>query len=93
LAKAAGSQEGVFKKGKKEVPLRPKEIHIDADFYGNRRLEEREKALYAKFSQNEELKTMLIATKNAVLKQFVPKQVAEPDYLLMKVREKIIREN
>jgi hypothetical protein len=93
LAKAAGSQEGVFKKGKKEVPLRPKEIHIDADFYGNRRLEEREKAMYAKFSQNEDLKSMLIATKNAVLKQFVPKQVAEPDYLLMKVREKIIREN
>jgi len=93
LAKFAGSQEGVLKKGKKEVPLRPKEIHIDADFYGNRRLEEREKALYAKFSQSEELKTMLIATKQAILKQFIPKQVAEPDYLLMKVREQLIREN
>lgn len=93
VAKAAGSEKGILKKGKKEIPLRPPEIKIDPDFYGTRRSEEREKALYAKFSQSEDLKAILIATKNAVLKQYIPKQAATPDYLLMKVREKIIREN
>ena len=93
VAKAAGSEKGVLKKGKKEIPLRPPEIKIDPDFYGTRRSEEREKALYAKFSQSEDLKALLLATKNAVLKQYVPKQAASPDYLLMKVREKITREN
>lgn len=93
VAKAAGSEKGILKKGKKEIPLRPPEIKIDPDFYGTRRSEEREKALYAKFSQSEDLKAVLIATKNAVLKQYIPKQAATPDYLLMKVREKIIREN
>jgi hypothetical protein len=93
VAKAAGSEKGILKKGKKEVPLRPSEIKIDADFYGTRRYEEREKALYAKFSQSEDLKATLLATKNSVLKQFVPKQAATPDHLLMKVREKLMREN
>ena len=93
VAKAAGSEKGILKKGKKEIPLRPPEIKIDPDFYGTRRSEEREKALYAKFSQSEDLKAVLIATKNAVLKQYIPKQAATHDYLLMKVREKIIREN
>jgi predicted NAD-dependent protein-ADP-ribosyltransferase YbiA (DUF1768 family) len=93
VAKAAGSEKGILKKGKKEIPLRPVEIKIDPDFYGTRRSEEREKALYAKFSQSEDLKTVLLATKNAVLKQYVPKQAATPDHLLMKVRERIAREN
>jgi predicted NAD-dependent protein-ADP-ribosyltransferase YbiA (DUF1768 family) len=93
LAKAAGSQKGVFKKGKKQVQLRPEDIRIDSDFYGNRRFEERENALYAKFSQNEDLKDILLATKNAVLKQYVPKQATTEDTLLMKVREKLQVEN
>ena len=93
VAKAAGSQKGFLKKGKKEIPLRPVEIKIDPDFYGTRKSEEREKALYAKFSQSEDLKAVLLATKNAVLKQYVPKQASTPDYLLMKVRERIAREN
>jgi len=89
LAKAAGSQKGVFKRGKKQIPLRPIEIRIDPDFYGSRQKEERERALYAKFSQNEELKQMLLATKTATLKQYVPKQKATIDHSLMDVRSRL----
>jgi len=93
LAKAAGSQYGLYKKGRKDIPIRPNTINIDPDFYGSRKTEERERALYAKFSQNQELKYMIIATKNAVLQHFIPKQKAEKDYLLMKVRAKLQMEN
>jgi hypothetical protein len=86
MAKALGSLKGVYKKGKTEVKLRPKDIKIDGDFYGTRKNEEREKALYAKFSQNEDMKAILLATGNAVLKQHVPKAKTETDHLLMKVR-------
>ena len=86
MAKAVGSLKGVYKKGKTEVKLRPKDIKIDGDFYGTRKNEEREKALYAKFSQNEDVKAILLATGNAVLKQHVPKAKTETDNLLMKVR-------
>lgn len=93
LAKAAGSQYGIYKKGKKDISIRPNTIHIDSDFYGARKTEERERALYAKFSQNQELKYMLIATKNAVLQHFIPKRKADKDYLLMKVRAQLQMEN
>lgn len=93
LAKAAGSQKGVFKKGKKEIPLRPQDIRIDPDFYGSRQKDEREKALYAKFSQNEELKQILLFTKNAVLKKYIPKRKAETDISLMTVRQRLELEN
>jgi len=93
LAKSAGSQKGVFKRGKKQVLLRPSEIKIDADFYGSRQKEEREKALYAKFSQNDELKQMLIATKNSILRKFIPKQRPENDISLMTIRQRINMEN
>jgi hypothetical protein len=89
LAKAAGSQTGMDSVGK---VLRPSDIKIDPDFYGNRQYEEREQALYAKFSQNDDLKQILLLTKNAVLKKHVPKTVSKPDYLLMKVRERLQKE-
>jgi len=93
IAKAAGSLKGSYKKGKTVVPLRPADIKIDPDFYGNRKTEEREKALHAKFSQNEDLKAIIIATRNAVLKKHVPKAKAEVDHILMKVRKQIQIEN
>ena len=89
LAKAAGSQTGINSTGK---VLRPSDIKIDPDFYGNRQYEEREQALYAKFSQNDDLKHILLLTKNAVLKKHVPKSDAKPDYLLMKVRDRLQKE-
>jgi len=93
IAKAAGSLKGSYKKGKTVVQLRPADIKIDPDFYGTRKTEEREKALYAKFSQNEDLKSIIIATRNAVLKKHVPKAKAEVDHVLMKVRKQIQIEN
>lgn len=93
IAKAAGSQSGKFKKGKKEIPLRPIGVKIDPDFYGQRKNEERERALYAKFSQNEELKRLIILTRTATLRHFIPKQKSETDFVLMKVRHKLQVEN
>jgi hypothetical protein len=92
LAKLYGSQEGTMKKGKKVTILRPTNVRIDPDFYGNRQNEERQKALYSKFTQNEDLKDILLATKLAVLQQYIPKQPPVKDVLLMKVRQQIFRE-
>ena len=93
IARAAGSQKGAYKKGKTEVQLRPHDVRIDPDFYGNRKYDERETALYAKFSQNDDLRTSLLATKDAVLKKHIPKSVAEEDHILMKVRKQIQMES
>lgn len=93
IAKNAGSLKGSYKKGKTVVQIRPLEIKIDPDFYGNRKNEEREKAVYAKFSQNDDLKEIIIETKNAVLKKLVPKSKSESDMILMKVRKQIQDEN
>jgi len=93
VAKAAGSLKGNYKKGKTPVQIRPLDIKIDPDFYGSRKNEEREKALYAKFSQNEDLKAIIMITRNAVLKKYIPKSKAETDNILMKVRKQIQMEN
>lgn len=93
IAKHAGSLKGSYKKGKNVIQIRPLEIKIDPDFYGNRKNEEREKAVYAKFSQNEDLKEIIIATKNALLKKHIPKSESESDTILMKVRKQIQSEN
>ena len=93
IAKAAGGNKGAYKKGKTEVQLRPLDVKIDPDFYGTRKYEEREKALYAKFSQNEDLKEILLATNNAVLQKHVPKSKPEIDILLMNTRKKIQTEH
>jgi len=63
MAKSAGSKNG---KHKGEL-LRPKEVKLDADFYGKRNKEELYKAQYAKFTQNEDLKQLLLSTRDAKL--------------------------
>jgi len=92
LAKIAGSKDGQYKKGDSVTILRPIHIKIDPDFYGPRKIEEREKAIYSKFSQNMDLKAILLATKNATLQKFIPKSKPETDYSLMNVRRQLIRE-
>jgi hypothetical protein len=89
LAKIAGSAEGSYKKGSQIIELRPKSIRIDPDFYGPRKSEERERALHAKFSQNLDIKSILMSTKNAILKRFIPKESPQKDYELMKVRRQL----
>jgi len=90
LAHAAGSKLGKIKNksDKTYTVFRDnKKIAIDPDFYGPRRLEERRKALYAKFSQNEDLKNVLLNTNRAKLMMFVQKKEAVVDTELMIVRK------
>lgn len=84
LAREAGS--------KPVNKLRPADIKIDPDFYGGRNLVEREKAVYAKFTQNIDLRNILLATKEAKLMKYISKSPPEVDNVLMRVRSKIQKE-
>ena len=66
LAKAAGGKTGKFK----DKLLRDKAVKIDPNFFGGRHKEVMKKAQMAKFSQNSDLKAMLLATKDAKLQHF-----------------------
>ena len=63
MAKHAASKSG---KHKGEL-LRPINVTIDPDFYNKRNKKELYDAQYAKFTQNEELKRLLLSTKDAKL--------------------------
>jgi len=84
LAREAGS--------KPVNKLRPSDVKIDPDFYGGRNLLEREKAVYAKFTQNIDLRNILLMTKHAKLMKYVSKSPPEIDIVLMRVRSKIQKE-
>jgi len=87
MAKAAGGKSG---KLKGEL-LRPVEVSVDADFFGARHKKEMYAAQYAKFSQNEDLKNLLLATNEAKLTHFMRgKEPAVFDELML-VRDKIKR--
>ena len=96
LARAAGSRSGkATGKAKSKVKgddvlLRPKSIIPDADFEGVRSQRERITAVLSKFSQNEDLKRMLLATRDAKLVRFIRRDEAEPDYILMNVRKELL---
>jgi hypothetical protein len=87
MAKAAGGKSGKFS----GTRLRPIEVSADSDFFGKRASKEMYAAQYAKFTQNEDLKKMLLATNNAKLTHFV--RGAEPVVFdeLMLIRDKIRR--
>ena len=89
MAKCAGGKTGKCK-GKQ---VRSKNIVMDVDFMGNRRDETMEKAMYCKFTQNPEFKTMLLATNNAKLVHFVRASPVDVFYDLMKVRKRIREES
>lgn len=85
VAKAAGSKTGKLK----DTLLRPKNISIDPDFFGGRNEREMENAMMAKFSQNNDLKRVLLATRNAKLVHYVRGSPPVVFTNLMEVRYKI----
>lgn len=87
IAKAACSPEGKYK-GRL---LRPLEVDIDADFNKKRQEEERMKSRMAKFSQIDDMKKLLLATKNAKLVAF--KKGKKPEMLndMMIIRDKLVK--
>ena len=89
MAKGAGGKTGKYK----GELFRPIEVVVDADFSGQRSRKALYDAQYAKFTQNEELKRLLLGTNDAKLVHFV--KGAEPDVFdeLMLVRDKIRRAN
>ena len=87
MAKAAGEKTGKFK----GELLRPLEVTIDSDFNGKRQKKEIYAAQYAKFTQNENLKQLLLATNDAKLTHFIKGSAPEICDALMLIRYKIKR--
>ena len=89
MAVAATSKSGKYN----DILLRPDNVTVDADFFGAERsprnVEERYRAIEAKFSQNLDLKRILMDTKRAKLVKFVRRNDPEPDMLLMKLRKEL----
>lgn len=82
LAKLKGSIKGQDKK-----------VKIDPDFYGQRSIQEKQDALLAKFTQNDNLKYLLKYTYPAKLLLFKRRQKPKLARDLMEIRRKIIDDN
>jgi hypothetical protein len=67
--------------------MRPVGIKVDADYLLGRIEKERKMAVLEKFKQNEELKNILLQTKNAILTHYVRGSPAEIDSILINTRE------
>ena len=87
MAKAAASKTGKYK----GELLRPIEVSMDSDFAGKRQKRELYNAQYAKFTQNEDLKKLLLATEDAKLTHFQKGTEPYVDDDLMLIRDKIKR--
>ena len=85
MAKASGGKTGKYK----GELIRPREVSVDSDFFGKRQKKELYTAQYAKFTQNEDLKTLLLATGEAKLTHFIKGDEPEVFDELMIIRDKI----
>lgn len=85
MAKAAASTTGKFK----GELIRPKEVAMDSDLNGKQKEKALRDALEAKFTQNEELRQLLLETKNAKLSHYKKSKDPELSETLMIIREKL----
>lgn len=83
MALAAGSKNGKYK----GELLRPKQVQVDPDFFGERSSQEMYAAQEAKFEQNPELKNILLLTDNAKLVEHKRGKQPEVYDSLMLIRE------
>jgi len=90
LSKNQAMAEGAGGNGKYQGSvIRDKNIKIDDDFFSGRDKKEMEDAMFAKFSQNEDLKKVLLATKRAKLTHFVRGNPPVVFNELMRVRQRL----
>ena len=69
--------------------IRPQNINEDPDFRLGQDEKYRKNALISKYSQNEDMKQLLISTQDAILKKYIQRKPPIIDKLLMEVRREI----
>jgi len=88
MALSAGGKSGKYK----GALIRPKQVKVDPDFFGERGTKEMRDAQHAKFSQNPDLKNLLLLTKNAKLIEHKRGRQPEVYETLMVTRENLRNE-